>query len=71
MHACCGKSVRPNDVVRFVTQVIEVKGGLEEVVAAICLEDGSEQCTISFLSLRLAKFENDKYLNKHGMILEV
>ena len=71
MHVCCGKSVMPNDVVRFVTQVIEVKGGLEEVVAAICLEDGSEQCTISFLSLRLAKFENDKYLNKHGMILEV
>ena len=71
MHVACGKSLQPNDVVRFVTKVVDINGEIQEAVAAIRLDDGTEQCTVGFLPSRLTRFENDKYVNKHAMIIEV
>ena len=48
-HTCCGKTLDLNQVLHLVQCVVEIDNQTEDAVKCICIEDGSEGCTVGFV----------------------
>ena len=63
-HPCCGMAVILNDIVRFKTTVFvgvnQSNGIPEEAIKAVLICDGTELCTVGFLSKAIVMTERKK-----------
>ncbi len=63
-HECCGKMVKHDDVIRFkLVAVVEDRSGkpfLEMIKGPVLIEDGTEICTVGFLSREVAALPSQR-----------
>ena len=76
-HSCCGMVVAPNDIIRFKTTVIDGvnqnEGIPEEAIKAVLVRDGTELCTVGFLSkaIVVAERKKERYVGRFAQVIEL
>ena len=75
-HECCGKALKPGDVIRFKLAVVEdISGKPLETAKDITIKDGTEQlCTVGFLGKEVVALTSSqmlKYIDKFAQVLEI
>lgn len=59
VHACCGETLRTNDLVKFRSVGVAVGNKQERAIAAVRLEEGVERCTVGFLPVYMLFTQGD------------
>ena len=82
-HNCCGIFVVPNNILHFKLTVIDGMGGgkegdnedvmPEEDIKDVLVQDGTELCTVGFLSKSVVAVEKDRerYIGRFAQVIEL
>lgn len=70
-HSCCGTQLKPNDVVTFKSCVVTVDGLQQQALKDVLVLDGTESCTVGFLSRDVVTRMKDKLVDQFAQVIEL
>jgi len=70
-HDCCGNHLSQDDLIRFKLTIITKNGKPTRVLKAVCIRDGTESCTVGFMSGKYALQGTEIFRNKFTQVIEL